>query len=272
MTITEPATMLTDYVLAALLLVWGVRLWNARRRGKLKATSWWAGGFLATAIGAIVAGTVHGFRANMDPPTAAALWKASVYSVGLASWLMLSAALFATVARPLQSYLLGVAAAKFLFFAVWMASHTDFLFVIVDYAISLAGILALQVRGCFGGCAGSARWIMGGIVIAGLGAAVQIGRVSLHPQFNHNDLFHVVQMVGFYFFFRGGIAWAQPAPRVGQGRFSTSHGGSHLRDAGVGMFADTAVRAPEIQEKARDGGENVQPQHTANLRHVEEKD
>jgi len=26
--------------------------------------------------------------------------------------------------------------------------------------------------------------------------------VSLHSQFNHNDLFHVVQMIGFYLFYR----------------------------------------------------------------------
>jgi len=40
----------------------------------------------------------------------------------------------------------------------------------------------------------------------GRGAAlVQAFRLAPHPQFNHNDLFHVVQMGALYLLYRGGM-------------------------------------------------------------------
>ena len=36
-----------------------------------------------------------------------------------------------------------------------------------------------------------------------VGAGIQQGGFSLHSHFNHNDLFHVVQMGAFYLLFRG---------------------------------------------------------------------
>jgi len=34
---------------------------------------------------------------------------------------------------------------------------------------------------------------------------VQVMRISLHENFNHNDLFHVIQMLGMYLMYRGGL-------------------------------------------------------------------
>ena len=52
----------------------------------------------------------------------------------------------------------------------------------------------------------SYSWIVGGILLSFVGAAIQQSGVSLHQHFNHNDLFHVVQMVAFYLLYRGGKA------------------------------------------------------------------
>ena len=36
-----------------------------------------------------------------------------------------------------------------------------------------------------------------------LGAIVQQSGISLHRHFNHNDLYHVVQIIGLYLLYRG---------------------------------------------------------------------
>jgi len=34
---------------------------------------------------------------------------------------------------------------------------------------------------------------------------VQVAKISLHKHFNYNDLFHVIQLLGIYLMYRGGI-------------------------------------------------------------------
>jgi hypothetical protein len=45
---------------------------------------------------------------------------------------------------------------------------------------------------------------VGGILLSFVGAAIQQSGFSLHQHFNHNDLFHIVQMGAFYLLYRGG--------------------------------------------------------------------
>jgi hypothetical protein len=47
------------------------------------------------------------------------------------------------------------------------------------------------------------RWHAAGLVVSLGGLVIQQGHLSLHPSFNHNDLFHCVQIVALYCFFRG---------------------------------------------------------------------
>lgn len=46
-------------------------------------------------------------------------------------------------------------------------------------------------------------WLKRGIAVSLVGLAVLVGKLSLHEHFNHNDLYHVIQMGGLYCLFRG---------------------------------------------------------------------
>jgi hypothetical protein len=41
------------------------------------------------------------------------------------------------------------------------------------------------------------------VALSVLGAGVQASGLALHRQFNHNDLFHVIQLAGSVAFYRG---------------------------------------------------------------------
>lgn len=60
MQLTEPTTMITDYLVAGLSVYfwWRLRLDSDRRQARAKL--WWAWAFLATAVGALAGGTSHG--------------------------------------------------------------------------------------------------------------------------------------------------------------------------------------------------------------------
>jgi hypothetical protein len=49
----------------------------------------------------------------------------------------------------------------------------------------------------------SLKWILTGIAVTLVGALVQRSGFRSHADFNHNDAYHIIQMAGLYFFFKG---------------------------------------------------------------------
>ncbi|MFQ5792361.1 MAG: hypothetical protein ACE5JI_17980 [Acidobacteriota bacterium] len=50
-----------------------------------------------------------------------------------------------------------------------------------------------------------ARWLMEGGLITFIGLVIQQSGWALHEHFNHNDIYHLVQIVGIYFLYRGAL-------------------------------------------------------------------
>jgi hypothetical protein len=75
------------------------------------------------------------------------------------------------------------------------AASGGFSFAVDDGMAALLGVLACGLYGLLRGRPES-RYLLAGILVCLFGACVQIGRLAPHRLFNHNDLFHVVLMVG----------------------------------------------------------------------------
>ncbi|HUP49516.1 MAG TPA: hypothetical protein VNA04_12075 [Thermoanaerobaculia bacterium] len=178
----EPMTVATDSLLALAAALFGVRLWRA---GPLA----WALAFFATAAAAVLGGTYHGTA--WQP-----LWKPTVYAVGVASLFLL-----AGLGRPFAIF--GIA--KFFLYGLWMAVHDDFVYVIADYGLTLlvVGGHALVTWGRRR--ASFAPWLLGSIAVSLVAAAVQQSGFALHRHFNHNDLYHLIQIVALWLLHRGGL-------------------------------------------------------------------
>jgi hypothetical protein len=205
MHITEPMTMLTDYLLGILTLFWALRLFRFNKQEPQPARSLWALGFAATAFASWLGGTFHGFKTHLTDATAEVLWRGTTLSVGIASWTTLSAIILVAAAGGWRGVLLALAAAKFLVYVVWISRHPEFRFVIIDYASAMIGMTILATYLWAGRHARSAPWILSGIGVGFIAAWVQSARCSVHLHFNHNDLFHLIQAAAFYLFFRAGL-------------------------------------------------------------------
>ena len=96
--VNEPVTMLTDYALAAVSVVLGVRL--------IRFARFWALAFLALALAAFLGGTWHGFWQND------LLWKATTLSVGVASFGMVVGSAYLTTTGATRRFLIGFAVVK----------------------------------------------------------------------------------------------------------------------------------------------------------------
>lgn len=205
MSLTEPTTMITDYLVAGLSIYFWWRLLADAGRRRVRAVSWWSWAFLATAVGAIAGGTSHGFTVYLGETGWLVLWKTTVYALAVASLCLLVAALLSTFRGPVLTAMLGLAWLKFGFYSLFMIRETDFDYVIYDYGSTMVVVLVLQLWGWVRHRSTAAPWIIGGILVSFVASQIQMSEWSLHRHFNHNDLFHVIEMVGLALLYRGGL-------------------------------------------------------------------
>lgn len=201
--LTEPATLLTDYGLGILCALFSRRLWKAGQVSTNTSVSCWAVGMGALAVASFAGGTVHGLSLVLGEIVLQGLWKGTAFAIGLASCCFLAGTMIALVAQPLRRWLIGLPILQLAGYGVWMVTHDEFRYVMYNYGMTLAVVLLVQIYQGVVRKAPSAGWIVAGILVSFLAALVQQSGLALHPSFNHNDLYHVVQMVGMVLLYRG---------------------------------------------------------------------
>jgi hypothetical protein len=169
MSLTEPTTMLTDYLLTVLAAAFAISL--RHRAGNCDRTQsnpfrdrsagLWPLAFGVTALAALAGGTAHGFRLYLGELGHARVWQLTVGLIVLSAGLIMGAAI-RSILRPR----------------------------ITSGARRRAGH----------------RWLKRGLFVTLVGVAIQQSGCGVHTHFNHNDLYHVVQMAGLYCLYRGALA------------------------------------------------------------------
>lgn len=156
--ITEPMTMVTDYLLTA----WSVFLAaSLLRKAGVDGRSHiglWVVALAVAGAAAFAGGTAHGFKLYLGATYHALVWNVTVISIGLATLLMLIA---------------GIRSARHPTTPDRKKRH----------------------RGH--------QWLKFGILVTAIGLLIQQSGWSIYEHLNHNDIYHLVQMVGIYFFYRG---------------------------------------------------------------------
>lgn len=211
MTITEPATLVTDYLLAAFTAALAWRLFRARSLdsrvgGPTSAWKlWWAVAFASTAAAGLAGGTVHGFQLLLAPGVLDLLWLLTLESLVVSSFAVARAAIAGAGLSEAAGRRLSLAAAlAYAGYGLWLAGRPVFLAAIAAYGVALAVLVADQLRSKLRHR--GARSLVAGVAVSVVAAAVQQSGWSLHRAFNHNDLYHVVQAVGVWLLYRGALA------------------------------------------------------------------
>jgi Family of unknown function (DUF6962) len=174
----EPVTLVTDYILAIASTIFGLLLWR-------RAVRLWALAFFFTAAGTFFGGTHHGFGG-------VAWWKATVYSIGLAS-------LFLLAGTTRNRFVRAIAVIGFAGYAIWMVNHDDFIYVIIDYGATLMAVTVVQIAAWMRDRALSTPWVIGGVIVSIIAAVVQQAPIPYH-----NDVYHAIQLVALWLLYRGG--------------------------------------------------------------------
>jgi Family of unknown function (DUF6962) len=155
--------------------------------------------FASAAIGALAGGTVHGFFLEEDSPAGAVLWRIAMLAVGftaLACWSIGGRLLFAEgTARVIEA----VAAFEWIVYAVVVvAIDHRFWIAVANYVPSVVFLTGSFLVAYRRRRQGPILAGLVGMVLTLAAAIVQRLRIGLHPAyFNHNALYHVIQMIAF---------------------------------------------------------------------------
>ena len=192
---TEITTSATDAVLALECAVILAYLWRTPAGDQWRIGLWcWAFGLLAFA--SVLGSVTHGLE--MPQSLRAALWKPLYLSLGLLVALFLVGAVFdwhgRVVARRLVPWSIGLGG---IFFGLTELLDGAFIIFLVYEAAAMAGALAI-----YSFLAATHRLRGAGVVAAAISlslaaAGVQASSVSFnfYIPFDHNGVFHLVQMV-----------------------------------------------------------------------------
>jgi hypothetical protein len=194
-------TVATDAFLALVCVVLGGRLIRARPGPFLRLVGT---GFFVLAAAALLGASVHGFGPQLSLPAKAVLWRLIYLGIGLTNLLLLAGMVLPLIGPTLRRVVWLALGLRFAVVLV-MAWGRDFGFALVDVAVTLLLLLGIGLFFTLARRRPFGPWLLAGALASLLGAVVQAFRIGFHPSFNHNDLFHVIQVAGMLFFYRAAL-------------------------------------------------------------------
>jgi Family of unknown function (DUF6962) len=199
--LSEPTTSVTDFLLAAELFILGFLLICAET-GQISVMLW-ALSFFSLAISALTGGIFHGFTKHLS------LWRTTAIAILATIGFMIAAGIFSSFSGLFRALLLPIAETPILILLIG-AFFREKASLIVNESTFRIGLLWVLLATLFGfellrGGPAAGHWILAGSLITVAGIWIQQAKIGLHKHFNHNDLCHVVFMIGMYFLYCGGL-------------------------------------------------------------------
>jgi hypothetical protein len=189
----EPMTVLTDVLLAAAAVFGGVKIQSV---SAAPVHFYFAVSFFLIALGALAGATIHAIRHTSLVSWVPLLWRITA---------MLAATFYHLLPADYADLLRWTVLGLSIIYAAWIWRDYRFQNVIVFYSICMAFVLGAMALSYVSTGSPGAKLIVVGILISFGAAAVQRSGFKLARHFNHNDIYHVIQLVGLYFFYRGAL-------------------------------------------------------------------
>ncbi len=216
--IAEPTTVFTDLILAGMSFYFGhVLYWHAKYHGKNNSygrrySQFWGIVFLFLGFASFLGAVAHGVpHMSGEYPILRGAWPFTVMCMGMVSFYLLLTIAMEYFPRQ-RNIIFILAYIKVMAFLSLMFGYpkkyfgefqnVSFNLVILDYAPIMLLLLALNIKDIIKKKSPAAQKMVMGIVVSILGTAVQMSGFTIHQHFNHNDIYHVIQMVAITLMFK----------------------------------------------------------------------
>ena len=153
----------------------------------------------------MLGGTSHGFGPRLEGIYQTIIWRATLIFVATTGLLLAMSSALIFVTGKGENALYITAGVLLIIYYNRNRTHDSFRSAVTFYlrlmGISLVGfIVAFFNYGMTG-----ALSISIGLAVSLSSSWAHMMKISLHENFNHNDLFHVIQMLGMFLMYRGGL-------------------------------------------------------------------
>lgn len=207
MRISDPATAITDYLLAIESFVFAFALFQ-HQNGQWSVLLW-ALAFVMLMISAGAGGVYHHLRLDLSDRAKQWFWKATALPMTAALTLFLCGGIYASITAPWKWILiLAIGAGVSTAFVLFKSSSNEGSGIkrtVIILVIALIVLLGLLLQQWLSNGAGSGINILLGSNLCVAGTLVQQLAPKIHRRFNHNDVCHIFFMIGLYFLFAGGL-------------------------------------------------------------------
>jgi len=203
--IYEPMTVITDLILAGMTawFAWELSAWYWER---LMNIHWhFSRAFWMLALGALLGAVSHGIGPHLSPGVKDLIWKLTTVSIGFASFFLLMSAFYHVFPFETVRVLRWIPIILLVGYLLIIWRDPRFINVIRFYAPAMIFVLLVMLYSYFANSTSGSGWIIAGILVSFAAAGVQMSGFTLHKHFNHNDIYHVIQMVGMYLLYRGSL-------------------------------------------------------------------
>jgi len=200
--IYEPTTTLTDFLIFILGVVFGL---NTFPDGDSLFHWIWACAFLSVGMGGLLGGLTHGIGPKLSDEFNQALWGLTLFFVGFTGILLGLSGLILVIGKEFHSTLFILAILFMLTYLMNVRQNSSFSTAVKFYLpMMIIALIGFSI-GAFYFEKTGALFIVIGLLVSVAASVVQVMNISFHKHFNHNDLFHVIQMLGMYLMYRGGL-------------------------------------------------------------------
>ncbi len=207
----DPDVTLTDYGLALLCGVLAWRLWRGPHFGP--ARRWLILFFASAGLAPLLGGTVHGFFPIEGTPEHDILWAATLLAVGLTGLAAWGLGARWTLRDGLARGLIGLAMLAALgYAAAVLEGSREFRVAVIFYLPAVGFLLLALFLGWRRAPGPDLAVAAAGLLLTVAAAGIQQMGIDLHPSFDHNALYHVVQAAALLLFYRGAVSWSRRAP------------------------------------------------------------
>lgn len=161
--------------------------------------------FFFMGLAGLLGALTHGIGPHLPQSVHTFIWRITLYCIGLTSFSMLLGGLYHVVSFNTMAWLKWLPLLGLIVFMILITRNDDFKTVIRFYTPAMMLLLLMMLYSLLRFQGDGTGWIILSILVALAGAAVQQSGFSFHKHFNHNDIYHIIQMGGMYLLYRGAV-------------------------------------------------------------------
>jgi len=200
----EPTTTLTDLIIFGLGLYFACGIYAHYTMYSTSIHFYFACTFLFMGLAGLFGALTHGFGPDISQQTHQFFWRTTLACIGLTTVFMLLGGLYHILLEP--SWMHWLPFIVFILFLVAIFKNDNFKTVILFYVPGMVLMLLMMTVSYMTNKNEGALWIIVSIIVGFVGAGIQQSGFSFHKDFNNNDIYHVVQMLGMYLLYYGVMA------------------------------------------------------------------